>query len=150
MYQETQPEEFEELKRAEHLLFVSLKYTKTTDVMKNLIRRLINAYDYAVIKALTRMKEKGRIKDIPLSPLSRAELLRDLTKKDADMIDFLSLYFMFRRVDRAEYTKKEEFRKNVTLTVMDEGEFIEIKIDTLREYFNKTKGFINYIKENFS
>ena len=33
----------EELKRVDHLFFVSLKYTKTVDVIKSLIDRLINA-----------------------------------------------------------------------------------------------------------
>jgi len=148
-YQEEQAEEFEELKRADHLLFVSLKYTKTIDVIKNIIRRLINAYDYAIIRALTKLKEKNKIKDIPLSPISRAEVLRDLTKKKIEMLDFLELYFSLKNIDRAEYTKKEEYRKNVTLTVMQDDEVIAINIPKLHEFYKKTKEFVNYVKENF-
>ncbi len=148
-YQEEQAEEFEELKRADHLLFVSLKYTKTIDVMKNVIRRLINAYDYAIIKALTKLKEKGKIKEVPLSPISRAEVLRDLTKKKIEMLDFLELYFSLKNIDRAEYTKKEEYRKHVTLTVMQDDEALEIDIPKLHEFYKKTKEFVNYVKENF-
>lgn len=151
MYQEEENnEDFEELKRADHLLFVSLKYTKTIDVIKNVIRRLINSYDYAIIKALTCFKEKRKIKEIPLSPLSRAEVLKGLIKSKLEAVDLLNLYFVLRRIDRAEYTKKEEYRKNVTLTVMDEDEVIEINIIKLHEFYNTTKQFINYVKENYS
>ena len=34
-------EAFEELKRVDHLIYVSLKYTRTTDVLKNVIDRMI-------------------------------------------------------------------------------------------------------------
>ena len=38
----------EELKRADHLYYVSLKYTKTVDVIKSIIERLINAFDFTI------------------------------------------------------------------------------------------------------
>ena len=56
----------QELKRADHLLYVTLKYTKTTDVIKNAIRRLINACDYAIIDILERLKEKKKIDEVPI------------------------------------------------------------------------------------
>ena len=46
------PEAKEELKRADHLLYVTLKYTRTADVIKNTIHRLLNAIDYAIIFSL--------------------------------------------------------------------------------------------------
>ncbi len=33
----------EEIKRADHLMYVSLKYTRTVDILKSIIERLINA-----------------------------------------------------------------------------------------------------------
>ena len=38
----------EEIKRADHLIYISLKYTKTVDVIKITIQRLINAFDFAI------------------------------------------------------------------------------------------------------
>ncbi len=139
----------EEIKRADHLLFVTLKYTRTTDVIKNAIARLINSYDNAVIHALEVLKEKKKIKEIPLTPISRAELLRDNNKRDIMILDFLNNYFLLRKIYRAEYTKKEEFRKNVALTVMHNDDVIEINIETLEEIYNKTKEFVEYISEKY-
>ena len=41
----------EEMKRADHLLYVSLKYTRTVDVIKSLIERLFSTID-AITDAL--------------------------------------------------------------------------------------------------
>jgi len=138
-----------EIKRADHLLYVTLKYTRTIDVIKNTISRLANAYDNAIIYALEVLKSKKKIKEVPLTPVSRAELLRDLYKRDIFILDSLNTYFFLRKVSRAEYTKKEEFRKNVTLTVMNNDEVIEVNIKILEEYYNKTREFIDYIAEKF-
>ena len=138
-----------EIQRADHLLYVTLKYTRTVDVIKSVISRLANAYDNAVIYALEKIKEKKKIKEIPLTPVSRAELLHDLYKRDIAILDYLNLYFLLRKIILAEYTKKEEFRKNVTMTVMHKDEAVEVNIKTLEEYYEKTKGFIDYIAEKF-
>jgi hypothetical protein len=53
---ESLSEAFEELKRADHLIYVSLKYTRTVDVIKSIIERLINAYDDAIITLLDKSK----------------------------------------------------------------------------------------------
>ena|SRR3989344_2047177 len=139
----------EEIKRADHLLFVTLKYTRTIDVIKNTISRLLEAYDNAIIYSLEYLKKKRKIKEIPLTPVSRAELLRENNKRDISILDTLNGYFLLRKIQRAEYTKKEEFRKNVTLTVMHNDEVIEINIKSLEELYNKTKEFIDYINEKY-
>jgi len=137
-----------ELKRVDHLLFVTLKYTRSCDIIKSIIRRLISAFDLAIIDALTFLKKKNKIKNIPLTPISRAEILKTTFKK-IEMLDYLNFYFLLRFIDRAEYTKKEEFKRHVTLTVMQDDEAIEVDIDILYEYFEKAKGFVEYVGEKF-
>ena len=139
----------EEIKRADHLLFVTLKYTRTTDVIKSVINRLLEAYDNAIIYSLEYMKKKKKIKNVPLTPVSRAEILRDNYKRDVVLLDSLNGYFLLRKIQRSEYTKKEEFRKDVSLTVMHNDEAIEININTLEELYDKTKAFIDYIAEKY-
>lgn len=146
MYEEDSA--IEELKRADHLIFVTLKYTRTIDVIKNIIRRLINAFDYAIIDALTVLKRKKRIKEIPLTPISRAEFLKKIYKKK-EMVDYINFYLLLKFIDRADYTKREEYKRHVTLTVMKDDEVVEIDIDKIHEYFNKTKDFVDYVKEKF-
>ena len=51
----------EELKRADHLIYVSLKYTRTCDIMKNAIKRLISAFELAMQDYLEAMRKKKKI-----------------------------------------------------------------------------------------
>ncbi|MEK7201541.1 MAG: hypothetical protein AAB737_02820, partial [Patescibacteria group bacterium] len=53
----------EDLKRADHSIYVTLKYTRTVDVIKNVIKRLINACDLAMIEALEHLKKQKKIKE---------------------------------------------------------------------------------------
>ncbi|MFH1317204.1 MAG: hypothetical protein ABII01_06810 [Candidatus Woesearchaeota archaeon] len=69
-------EAFSELKRADHLIFVSLKYTRTVDVIKSIIERLINCLDFSIIALLESYKEKKKITDIPSSPVARAKKIK--------------------------------------------------------------------------
>ena len=139
----------QELRRADHLLYVTLKYTKTTDVIKNAIRRLINACDHAILNVLEYLKEKKKIKEVPLTPLARAEEVKKRLKK-AELIDFINFYLDLKKIDKAEYTKKEEFKKNVRLIVMnEEEESYEINIVKLYEFYERTVEFVRYVEENY-
>lgn len=139
----------DELKRADHLIYVTLKYTKTCDVIKNIIRRLINAFDKGIVQALESLKNKGRVSVIPPSPISRAELLKSMTKRKPEVLEFLSLYFTLKFIDKAEYTKKEEYRKHVTLIVIQEEEIINVDVPKLHEFYKKTKEFVDYVEKNY-
>lgn len=48
----------QELKRAEHLLYVSLKYTRTADVMQSFIARLVACFDF-IIDGLLKKKRRN-------------------------------------------------------------------------------------------
>ena len=138
----------EELKRADHLLYVTLKYTRTSDVIKNTVHRLVNSFDNAVIFALEILKKKKKIKEIPLTPISRAESLRK-TYKRQEIKDLVDFYFLLKKIDRANFYRREEFRKHVALIVEEGDEVIQVDIETLEEYFVKTKQFIEYIELKF-
>ncbi len=139
----------EELKRADHLLYVTLKYTKNIDVIKNSIRRLINACDFAILDVMEWLKSKKKIKEIPLMPIARAMEIKRYFRK-IDILEFINFYLLLKKIDRAEYTKKEEFKKNVRLIAMDEnGESWEVNIEKLYEFFERTKDFVKYVEENY-
>ncbi len=134
----------EELKRADHSLYVTLKYTRTVDVIKNIIKRLISAYDIAIVDALRHLHTKKKIKEVPPVSKKRALLIASslpLLKKD---IDF---YFLLRELDVADYTKREEYRKNVALITMVRGKQFVVDIETVKKYFDKTVEFVDHVHE---
>ena len=51
----------EELKRVDPLVFVSLKYTRTVDVIKSVLERLIAAYEFIVMELLEYIKEQKKV-----------------------------------------------------------------------------------------
>lgn len=125
----------EELKRADHLIYVSLKYTRTVDVIKNIIKRFITAYDYAIQDLLRHLKVK--VSPIPL--IRAKQLMRKKTSLKGEVEFFLFL----RKLDKAHYTKREEYRKHVTMIT----KYGEIEIPTLEEYFKRTKDFVKFVME---
>ncbi len=133
----------DEIKRADHLVYVTLKYTRTADVIKNTIKRLINAYNYVILEALEYAKDNKKIKEIPASSQDRVALLKKLYKDD--LIEYLKLYTLLKSIDQADYKGREEYRKHVTLIATFEKKTIEVDIPVLVEYFKKTKEFVNLI-----
>ena len=143
-YQEEQAEEFEELKRADHLVYVSLKYTRTTDIMLNAMKRMIAAFELSMIRYLEFEKKNKKISTIPLSKKERTHLVKDLL--GTSVSKYLMLYFLLKKIEKSEYTSIEEFRKNVTLKTKTTRP-IEVKVNNLYEYLDKTKEFINFINK---
>ncbi len=137
----------QELKRVDHLFWVSLKYTRTVDVIKHVIDRIINCMGYGFESILKYAKDKKLITHIPDNAGLRCELLRKTFPDNAELIDYINFYTLLRKLSKAEHTKKEEFRRHVAMiATIDKGEVIEISIDVLKEYYEKTKNFIRFTK----
>ncbi|MFH1591388.1 MAG: hypothetical protein ABIC95_05680 [archaeon] len=141
----------EEFKRADHLMYVSLKYTRTCDVFKSIIERLIDTFDDVMEGLLEKAKEDAKIFDIPPSPKLRTEEIKRIYSEDEIIVDMTNFYLLLRRLDRADFTRKSEFRRHVTMTcAMDNGEIHEITIDKIEEYFIKSKDILQYFKEKYT
>lgn len=135
----------EELKRADHLIFVTLKYTKTAEVIKSVIKRLISAFDLEILELIEFAQRRKKVKKIPVTARLRAEALSGYFPEAKDYTDF---YFLLKKIDIAEYTKKEEYRKHVALIAIEEpGKTIEVNMETVRNYFNKTIEFVNFAND---
>lgn len=134
---------YEELKRIDHLIFVTLKYTRTADIIRTIVGKFILALDLETEKFYEIRFEDKKIKSIPPVPLMRMKNLETLYPKDEKMKDAIDFYVHLKSIFNAEYKSKEEYRKNVTL-VTKGG---EINIAMLKEYLEKTRNCVNYIDE---
>lgn len=141
-------EAVQELKRVDHLFWVSLKYTRTVDVIKHVIDRLINCIGFGLEAVLKYAKEKKLITNIPENAGLRSELLKKTFPDNSELMDYINFYVLLRKLSKAEYTKREEFRRHVTMiATIDKGEIVEVSIDVLKEYYEKTRGFISLVKK---
>ena len=65
------------------------------------------------------------------------------------MKSFLEFYFLLKRIDKAEFTKKEEYRKNVALSVLENDEVFTIDIERLFEFYKRTRDFIDFVEDKY-
>lgn len=133
----------EELKRADHLIYVSLKYTRTCDIMKNAIKRMISAFELGMFEYLESLRKAKKIPEVPATIKERAIMVKNII--GSPVRKYLVLYNLLKRIDKAEYTAIEEFRKNVTLKTKDPKP-IDVKVNNLYEDLDKTREFVNFIK----
>ena len=132
---------------ADHLLYVSLKYTKTCDVIVNLLRRWSRMIETAIDQILIHAKKKKKIKSISTNPLGKIEEARKLFKKEKDFLKVLDMYEMFRKIDDLRKERIGEFRKNVNLKVAYKGKEINVNLEQLKEYSEMLEKFISITKQ---
>lgn len=132
----------EEIKRVDHLIFITLKYTRTGDVIINIIKKLINTYDFGIISLLKYLEKNKKIKSIPKTPIERVELLEKNIKK---VKKYTKFYKTFKEVTKQKYEMREEYRKYITLVTKGKKP-IEVNYNKLIEYFDTTNEFLDFIE----
>ena len=131
---------------ADHLLYVSLKYTKTCDVIINLLLRWKIMIELAMDKLVDKAKKKKKWKPIPDAPRAKLVQLKKIYSKDKEVSEVLLMYELFRDLEKLEKVREHEFRKGVNLKVEYKGESIDINLDKLKEYSDLLERFISSLK----
>ena len=144
MYMEHLKETEEELKRADHLIYVTLKYTRTADVIKNIIKRLVNFYDNATISLLEYARSKEAISSVPANPIQRGEALIKLYPEDQEVKKQMDAYFLMRKLLRAKTKGQGEYRKTVMMIATTDDETINVNMETINQYYEDAKNFYIY------
>jgi hypothetical protein len=126
------------LKRADHIYYVSLKYARTVDVMRNLVDRIIATLEYTG-EALAKLRaQEGVLPEWPEARPARAAILMQL-RTDPVGKEIIEQLIFLRKLRRAEFDRASEFRKAVTMTVhLSEGD-LAITTDTMKEWLDRLK-----------
>ena len=132
---------------ADHLLYVSLKYTKTCDVILNLIIRWRKMIDTSIEVLLKHAKKRKKISLIPTNPIGKIEAVKKIFKNDKNFLEVIEMYEMFRKIEELRKERIGEFRKNVCLKVFYKGEEINIDLEKLKIYADKLEKFISAVKQ---
>ena len=135
---------------ADHLLYVSLKYTKTCDVIMNLLLRWRKMIEISMDKILQHAKKKKKISSIPTNPVGQIKVVRELFKKDKEFLQVIDLYEMFRKLKELRTERIGEFRKNVALKIFYQGKEIDVNLEKLKDYADLLEKFISNIKQFLS
>jgi len=132
---------------ADHLLYVSLKYTKTCDVILNLLARWKSLIELSFDRLIEQKIEQGKILHVPESPKQRVEFMNKYFKKSEEIQAIVPLYIFFKRVPDLNKTRGGEFRKNVNLKVIEPIKTTEINMEKLGEYAEIVEKFISEVKK---
>jgi hypothetical protein len=132
---------------ADHLLHVSLKYTKTCDVIMNLLLRWSEMISVSIDSILEKSKKKRKIKIIPDSPIEKIEVVRKIFPEEKEFLEVIELYIMFRKVPELRKERIGEFRKNVNLKLSYRGEEVNVNLEQLKIYAELLEKFINTTKQ---
>ncbi len=135
---------------ADHLLYVSLKYTKTGDVILNLIARWKSMIEISFDALLEVALKEKKIPHLPESPKQRIEFMKKVYKKSPEIQETIKLYIFFKQIPELPKTREGEFRKNVALKVTRGKEEIRIDTEKLKEYSELLETFISKVKHILS
>lgn len=131
---------------ADHLLYVSLKYTKTCDVIINLLLRWKVMIELALDKLIQKAKKAKKWKPVANAPKAKLMQLKKIYADNEIVSKTLEIYELFSDIEKLEKVRENEFRKGVNLKVNYKGQIININMDKLKEYSQLLEKFISYIK----
>ncbi len=135
---------------ADHLMYVSLKYTKTCDVILNLLARWKSLIELCFDALLKSLVEKGKIPAMSTNPKQKIEFMKKYFKKNSVVQEVIPLYVFFKRVPDLKKTREGEFRKNVNLKVFEVAKVTEINMDKLGEYYKIVDRFVSEVRDILS
>ena len=132
---------------ADHLLYVSLKYTKTCDVVNNLLLRWRKMIETAIDQTLKHAKKRKKISTLPSNPVKKIEAMKILFKKDKNVLQVIEFYEMLRKLEDLRKERIGEFRKNVCLKIFYQGKEINVNLEQLKIYADMLEKFISTTKQ---
>ena len=132
---------------ADHLMYVSLKYTKTCDVILNLLARWKSLIEISFDVILEKGVEDGKIDCMPVTPIQRIEFIKKYFIKDEAVQKVVPLYVLFKRIPDLKKVRSGEFRKNVNLrVVVTPTRNVDINMEKLGEYYAIIEAFMTRVK----
>ncbi len=140
----------EELKRVEHIIYVSLKYTRTTDVLRNALLRFVSFFDIMFEGYMLDAMNKEKIAKVPKSPALRVTKLQDMFPDDAQFTKFVTYYFFLKDLLKREYGRINEYRRHVGMVFeLDNNSSVIINIDNLETCEYYAHKFFEFSKKLF-
>lgn len=132
---------------ADHLMFVSLKYTKTCDVILNLLARWKSLIERSFDAILQEGCDSGSIACMHNTPKQRIEFVKKYFAKNKAVQDVVPLYIFFKRVPDLAVCRSGEFRKNVNLKVKMPNGDVDINMEMLSSYYDTVERFMEEVKK---
>ena len=106
--------------------------------------------EFSLEEILIHAKKTKKLKIIPHAPKLKQRAVIDIFKNNNTIKEIIALYSFFRKVDKLQNIRSNEFRKNVALIILDEGKEVIINMEKLKEWEKLLNDFIkvmlNFLK----
>ncbi|MEM2115613.1 MAG: hypothetical protein QW524_01450 [Candidatus Woesearchaeota archaeon] len=132
-----------ELKRAEHSIYVSLKYTRTQDILETIIERLCNTLSNLIDFLIMLKREE------PFPKSKRIEIFLQLYEKNfAETI--VRYYNLLKIVKKSKKIIVNQYRRHMKMVVEIEPlVFYIVDIDSVIENYKMIKSFVDEAHKMF-
>jgi hypothetical protein len=133
------------LNSVEHMIYVSCKFTRTTEMLKKVMSSILKGYEFffevgfSLYVNENENVEKGTI-------FNKITLLKDYFYNAGIELD-LSEYFLLKRLLVSEFECVGEYRKNLAIIAYIDGEELSINVMKLIEFFTTLKTIINNLSK---
>ena len=134
----------EELKRVDHSIFVSLKYTRTVDILINILIRMVDCYEFLFLALLKYALEHKMIGEIPSTPKEKVTLLKEVYKEQ-EIHDNVDLYLLLKAMRKSNHTKENEYRRHVAMRAIIAGREEIININIISQYYEFLTSFFHLV-----
>ncbi|MFH2020828.1 MAG: hypothetical protein ABIJ34_05410 [archaeon] len=136
----------EELKRIDHLIYVTLKYTRTVDVLISVVERIINCYEFLIESLVKKAMHDGKLEELPGNPITSASKVLEIYPSKIITVN-INKYLLFRKLRRMVHSKSNEFRRHVTMVAIVDSKEIRVDIDSITEDFHELKKIMEFVEK---
>lgn len=124
------------LSSIEHMIFVSCKFTRTTEMLRKVMETIVTGYEHFF--ALAYVTYVGDDDLSNASVFHKIQILSDSLAQRGIQID-LSDYFLLKKLLLSEFDSIGEYRKNLCMVSYIDGEEYVINMVKLHEFYGKLK-----------
>jgi hypothetical protein len=143
---EAYEESKEELKRVDHLIYVSLKYTRTVDVLRNVLNRLLSSLDFSLTALLKKAVHEHSLPDIPDSFREKCDEARRVYAGSDQIVELISIYIFLKKLEKSDYKREQEYRRHVAMIAVVDGKEFRLDIDSVTERYKRIREIIESLE----
>ena len=124
-----------DLNTLEHMIYVSCKFTRTTEMLKKVMEQMIFTYENFFSVAYQVLLDENTI-NTEMS--DRIQILTQLLVERGIVAD-LSEYFLLKRLLMSDFECMGEYRRNLSIVAFLDGEEYLINVPKLLDFFENLK-----------
>lgn len=133
-----------DLNTLEHMIYVSCKFTRTTEMLRKVMEQMVSTYEnFFGIAYQVLLDENSLSGDMS----DRIHMLTQILVERGVVAD-LSEYFLLKRLLMSEFECMGEYRRNLSLVAFVDGEEYLINVPKLLDFFENIKRAASALMQN--